>query len=94
LKFGSKRDPTASASPELKGWQQALLTAVARSPLARSATFGGATALAAIYLHHRRSEDLDFFLMRDATPGEVEVVTAAAKRLRMRTELRADRNST
>lgn len=33
---------------------------MARSPLASSSTFGGATALAAVYLHHRRSEDLDF----------------------------------
>jgi predicted nucleotidyltransferase component of viral defense system len=67
-----------------------MLDAIARSPLARVATFGGATALAAVYLHHRRSEDLDLFLPRDATRVEIAVVTAAARRLRLGTELRAD----
>jgi hypothetical protein len=88
LRSGSKKDPTTSASPDLERWQSALLDAVARSPLARTATFGGATALAAVYLHHRSSEDLDFFLPRDATRAEVGVVTTAARRLHLGTEVR------
>jgi hypothetical protein len=77
LKSGSKKERTAGASPELERWQVAMLEAVARSPLARAATFGGATALAAVYLHHRRSEDIDLFLPRDATRAEIAIVTPA-----------------
>jgi hypothetical protein len=46
--------------------------------------------LAAVYLHHRRSEDIDLFLPRDATRAEIAIVTAAAERLRLGTELRTD----
>jgi hypothetical protein len=37
------------------------------SPLARDATFGGATALSVVHLHHRTSEDVDFFFSEPAT---------------------------
>ena len=45
------------------------------APLAREATFGGGTALSAVYLHHRFSEDLDFFLPREATPVEMRALS-------------------
>ena len=42
--------------------QQSLaLKVIAASPLAKDFYFTGGTALAHFYLHHRRSEDLDFF---------------------------------
>ena len=49
--------------------------------MAREATFGGATALAVLYLHHRRSEDLDFFLTREVEPAELRALSAAVRRL-------------
>lgn len=47
---------------------------VGESPLAQELAFGGGAALAAIHLHHRTSEDLDFFLMRPLDPSEVEQI--------------------
>jgi predicted nucleotidyltransferase component of viral defense system len=41
--------------------QAATLAQIAKSPLANSFYFTGGTALSAVYLHHRRSDDLDFF---------------------------------
>jgi predicted nucleotidyltransferase component of viral defense system len=48
---------------------------VSGAPLAREATFGGGTALSAVYLHHRFSEDLDFFLPRETSPVEVRALS-------------------
>jgi hypothetical protein len=45
---------------------------IGESDLAPELAFGGGAALAAIHLHHRMSEDLDFFLMRPLGPLEVE----------------------
>ena len=45
---------------------------VGESDLAPELAFGGGAALAAIHLHHRTSEDLDFFLTRPLDPLEVE----------------------
>jgi L-amino acid N-acyltransferase YncA len=39
---------------------------VVESDIAPEVAFGGGAALAAIHLHHRTSEDLDFFLTRHA----------------------------
>jgi predicted nucleotidyltransferase component of viral defense system len=47
---------------------------VAASDLAPEITFGGGAALASVHLHHRFSEDLDFFLVRPIDPREVEPV--------------------
>lgn len=55
---------------ELAPWQIAAVDAVARTPLARELRFGGATALSAVHLHHRRSVDLDFFLPRQVTQAD------------------------
>jgi predicted nucleotidyltransferase component of viral defense system len=80
LKSGSKKEATTPALPELTSWQLRVLDAVARSSLANDATFGGATALAAVYLHHRRSADLDFFLLREVEPTDVQSLAASLKR--------------
>ena len=50
---------------------------VGESALAPELAFGGGAALSAIHLHHRTSEDLDFFLMRPLDPLEVEQVGRA-----------------
>lgn len=50
---------------------------VGESALAPELAFGGGAALSAIHLHHRTSEDLDFFLMRPLDPQEVEQVGRA-----------------
>ena len=68
MKSGSKKSP--DRPPELAVWQQRALERVAGSPIASEAVFGGGAALAALYLHHRVSEDLDFFLSRELEPGE------------------------
>ena len=44
---------------------------MAKSPLASLVTFGGGTALAAVFLHHRISEDLDFFSLRELEQAEI-----------------------
>ncbi|MBI4614631.1 MAG: nucleotidyl transferase AbiEii/AbiGii toxin family protein [Planctomycetes bacterium] len=51
--------------PELLPWQVEALEAVAGSSLASEVVFGGGSALSAVHLHHRFSEDLDFFLQRE-----------------------------
>jgi predicted nucleotidyltransferase component of viral defense system len=71
LKSGSKQRP---AAPELQDWQTDILARVARSRLAGEVVFGGGAALAAVYLHHRTSEDLDFFLMREIEPVELRTL--------------------
>jgi predicted nucleotidyltransferase component of viral defense system len=44
---------------------------VAESQLAAELVFGGGAALAALHLHHRKSEDLDFFGQREIEPAEL-----------------------
>jgi predicted nucleotidyltransferase component of viral defense system len=71
---------TRSASPgtapvELSAWQLQVLDAVAASKLASEVVFGGGAALAVRHLHHRRSEDLDFFLPRELEDGELRPLT-------------------
>jgi predicted nucleotidyltransferase component of viral defense system len=61
---------------------------VSGAPLARQATFGGGTALSAVYLHHRFSEDLDFFLPREASPVEVRALSRALRQAGFSTEAR------
>lgn len=66
---------TEAAPPELTAWQIHVLDAVARSKLASEVVFGGGAALAVRHLHHRRSEDLDFFLSRELEDGELQPLT-------------------
>ena len=49
--------------------------------------FGGGAALAALHLHHRTSEDLDFFSMRELEPGELSPLAVSLKTATMTTEL-------
>ena len=70
-----RRVRTEPAPPELSAWQLQALDAVARSKLASEVVFGGGAALAARHLHHRRSEDLDFFLPREIEDGELHPLT-------------------
>lgn len=48
--------------------QTAALAHMARGPLARRFTLTGGTALSAVYLGHRYSEDLDFFATEEFDP--------------------------
>ena len=80
MRSGSKREAQPAAPPELVPWQADVLRAVARSKLAREVTFGGATALAAVFFHHRRSEDIELFLRREAEPSDLRPVAAALRR--------------
>jgi predicted nucleotidyltransferase component of viral defense system len=66
---------TEAALPELAAWQLQVIDAVARSKLASEVVFGGGAALAVRHLHHRRSEDLDFFLPRELEEGELRSLT-------------------
>lgn len=49
----------------------AALATVARARIASELVLGGGAALAAVYLHHRVSEDLDFFAMREVEATEL-----------------------
>lgn len=60
--------------------QIAFLDAVARSDLATHFYLGGGTALAAFYLRHRRSEDLDFFSEQEVDPMAIEVFLKSHKK--------------
>lgn len=49
----------------LSRFQHQALELFKKSPLARSFYLSGGTALAEFYLHHRKSEDLDFFTQEE-----------------------------
>ncbi len=49
--------------------QKLTLKEVFKSPIANFATWGGGTALSEVYLHHRKSEDIDIILV-DLPPNE------------------------
>lgn len=77
-----------AARRELSAWQKHALAAVRESELGREATFGGATALCVAYLHHRRSEDLDFFLSREPRVEELAFLARAMRPLGFKAEIR------
>lgn len=55
--------------------QQRLLHALfAQKPIADNFYLSGGTALAEYYLHHRYSEDLDFFTDREVDPMAIQVI--------------------
>ena len=60
---------------------------VAKAELARDVVFGGGAALAAVHLHHRTSEDLDFFLERPVDPAEAQAVGRSLATAAMRVDL-------
>lgn len=77
MKSGSKNG--AARPPELAAWQARALDIVAASRIGREVVFGGGAALAALHLHHRTSEDVDFFLTRELEPADLaEVATSLA----------------
>jgi predicted nucleotidyltransferase component of viral defense system len=49
--------------------------------------FGGGAALAALHLHHRKSEDLDFFITRELEPGELATLAARLRKGTMTTDV-------
>ncbi|MBI3120020.1 MAG: nucleotidyl transferase AbiEii/AbiGii toxin family protein [Candidatus Kerfeldbacteria bacterium] len=64
----------------LTGDQKALLDQISLSlPLVKRFYLTGGTALAEFYLHHRYSEDLDFFSEQEVDPEEVLVVLSGMK---------------
>jgi predicted nucleotidyltransferase component of viral defense system len=85
LKSGSKK--SVGRRPELAAWQHRALERIAALPIARELVFRGGAALAALYLHHRTSEDLDFFMTRMLEPGEVATIAASLAVASTRTEV-------
>lgn len=69
MKSGSKK--SALRLPELAPWQDRAIERVAASSIADEVVFGGGAALAALHLHHRTSEDLDFFSSREIDTAEI-----------------------
>jgi predicted nucleotidyltransferase component of viral defense system len=61
-----------SDNPLLTRDQKDLLLRFRDSPLCRRFYLTGGTALAAFYLHHRLSEDLDFFSENVFSPNRLE----------------------
>jgi hypothetical protein len=57
-----------------------VLDAVAASPLGAEVTLGGRSALSAVYLLHRVSEDLDFFAMRESEQHELRPIARVLAR--------------
>jgi|SRR3989338_86173 len=51
--------------------QKKALKCIAQTNLAKKFYFTGGTALAHVYLHHRKSEDLDFFNEQEFDPQQV-----------------------
>lgn len=51
--------------------QQIILAEVKKNPFFSGFYFTGGTALSAFYLHHRYSEDLDFFSEKEFDPQEI-----------------------
>lgn len=86
MRSGSKRDAPARP-PELAAWQLRALDKVAASRVGSEVVFGGGAALAALHLHHRTSEDLDFFLEREVEPAELSQLVKDLKTPATRTEV-------
>lgn len=66
----------------LTPFQKRILTTIGNSDLASSFYLTGGTALAAYYLQHRFSEDLDFFATaQEALTGVTTIMTQVARQL-------------
>jgi predicted nucleotidyltransferase component of viral defense system len=68
-------------------WQARAIDKVAASSLGREVVFGGGAALAALHLHHRMSEDLDFFMSRELEAAELSPLAATLANASTSTEL-------
>lgn len=71
----------------LTAWQAKAVDVVAGMALAREIRFGGATALSAVHLQHRRSVDLDFFLPREVTEADAVAMAHALSSIAERLEV-------
>lgn len=71
----------------LTPFQQELLKAIGGSDLARNFYLTGGTALAVFYLHHRYSEDLEFF---SPDPNAVRLVQPALRRIADQLDVRLE----
>lgn len=65
-------------------WQKKILKAIANSDIGKIAVWGGGTALADIYLGHRQSYDLDFFVDIPLTDGECNSVLILLRQLNIK----------
>ena len=63
----------------LRPWQQSAIEYVFAQPEAESFYLTGGTALAAFYLHHRISDDLDFFSEADFPTTAVETLASGLR---------------
>lgn len=59
--------------------QQLVLNAIFSFPIARIATWGGGTALSELYLHHRRSDDIDIILSEMPIPTDLTIISNKIK---------------
>lgn len=75
-----KRRKRASRASELSTWQRRVLDIVKDSSIPEIAKFGGGAALSAVFLHHRRTADLDFFLDRPLQPADLRGIARAIAR--------------
>jgi len=62
---------------------------ISESRVGREVVFGGGAALAMLHLHHRMSEDLDFFLNREIESAELAPVASSLRTASLKTELEA-----
>lgn len=67
----------------LPAWQKTILKAIATSDIGKIAIWGGGTALADIYLGHRQSFDLDFFVDNPLTDGESDSILSLLNNLKI-----------
>lgn len=69
---------------ELNEIQKKVLNFLSKSPLAEKFYFTGGTLLAAFYLHHRKSKDLDFFSDNPVVHSEIiEFINGLKKELNL-----------
>ncbi|OIP06632.1 hypothetical protein COS66_01315 [Candidatus Berkelbacteria bacterium CG06_land_8_20_14_3_00_43_10] len=68
----------------LPAWQKTILKAIATSDIGKIIVWGGGTALADMYLGHRRSFDLDFFVDNPLTNGEVDSILVVLRDLNIK----------
>lgn len=68
----------------LSVWQKQILNVLAKSDINKIAVWGGGTALADIYLGHRLSYDLDFFIDYPLTEGESNLILAMFHQLKIK----------
>ena len=68
------------APPELTDWQLDAFDRVARSKVAAGLVFAGGAALSAVHLHHRFSEDLDFFSRRELAAADLAPLAKSLRR--------------